>query len=65
MRMSGWRAAIVLGLIPIAVGAAYWLLNYSGGTELTVDAAGATMLVALGLAMGFGTLVLVRGARDL
>ena len=65
MRMSGWRAAIVLGLIPIAVGTAYWLLNYSGGTGRTVDAAGATMLVALGLAMGFGTLVLVRGARDL
>ncbi|CAN5652396.1 hypothetical protein BH23CHL8_BH23CHL8_16520 [soil metagenome] len=65
MRMSGWRAAIVLGLIPIVVGGVYWFLNYSAGTDLTSDAAGATMLVALGLGMGFGTLVLVRGARDL
>jgi hypothetical protein len=65
MRMSGWRAAAALGLAPIVVGVAYYLLNDLGGTGLTIDLAGATMLVALGLAMGFGVLVLVSGARDL
>lgn len=65
MRMSGWRAAIALGLIPVVVGVAYYVLNDLGGTGLTLDLAGATMLVALGLGMGFGTLVLVSGARDL
>ena len=65
MRMSGWRIAIALGLAPIVVGLAYYFLNDLDGTELTIDLAGATMLVALGLAMGFGVLVLVSGARDL
>ena len=63
--MSGIRAAVVLGLIPIAVGVIYWVLDTALGSELTIDAAGATMLIALGLAMGFGTFVLVRGATDL
>jgi hypothetical protein len=31
----------------------------------TADPAGVTMLVALGIAMGFGFLVILRGARDL
>ncbi len=31
----------------------------------TMDPAGVTLLVALGLAMGFGFLVILRGARDL
>jgi hypothetical protein len=63
--VSGIRAAVVLGLIPIVVGIAYWVLDTYLGSELTIDAAGATMLIALGLAMGFGTFVLVRGATDL
>lgn len=30
-----------------------------------IDPAGVTMLIAFGLAMGFGMLVILRGARDL
>lgn len=63
--MSGIKQAIVLGAIPIAVGLAYWILQQARGTEAVTDAAGATMLIALGLAMGFGMLVILRGARDL
>jgi hypothetical protein len=63
--MSGIRAALLLGIVPILVGVVYWALNTIGGTDLTIDAAGAAMLVALGLAMGLGTFVLVRGATDL
>ena len=63
--MSGVRAAIVLGIVPIIVGIAYWVLDTSFGTDLTLDAAGATMLIAFGLALGFGTFVVVRGATDL
>ncbi|HKZ91764.1 MAG TPA: hypothetical protein VJZ50_06455 [Candidatus Limnocylindrales bacterium] len=63
--MSGTRQALVLGAIPIAVGVIYWTLQQMRGTEATVDAAGATMLIALGMAMGFGMLVILRGARDI
>ena len=63
--MSGIRPALVLGIIPIVVGIAYWILDTTLGTELTIDAAGATMLIAFGLALGFGTYVVVRGATDL
>ena len=63
--MSGVRAAIVLGIVPIIVGILYWVLDTTFGTDLTIDAAGATMLVAFGLALGFGTFVVVRGATDL
>ena len=63
--MSGTRQALILGAIPITVGVIYWILQQTRGTEATIDAAGATMLIALGLAMGFGMLVILRGARDL
>ena len=62
--MSGVRQALLLGAIPIVIGIIYWAVpsvldvNY-------VDAVGATLLIALGLAMGFGFLVILRGARDL
>jgi Flp pilus assembly protein TadB len=65
MGSSGIRAALVLGIVPIIVGAIYWFLNTSFGTELTRDAAGVTMLISFGLALGFGTFVVVRGATDL
>ena len=35
------------------------------GVEAWIDPAGVILLVALGLAMGFGMLVILRGARDL
>jgi steroid 5-alpha reductase family enzyme len=63
--VSGTRQALLLGALPIVVGVVYWILQQTRGTVAVVDAAGATMLVALGLAMGFGMLVILRGARDL
>jgi len=63
--MSGTRQAIILGSIPVVVGVAYYIAQEVNGTFATLDMAGVTMLVALGLAMGFGMLVILRGARDL
>lgn len=62
--MSGIREAIFLGAIPLVIGLLYWILPNVFDVEY-IDAAGATMLIALGLAMGFGMLVILRGARDL
>jgi len=62
---KGVRAAVIMGLIPILVGTAYLIFNESFGTELTIDMAGVTMLIALGLAMAFGFLVILKGAKDL
>jgi Flp pilus assembly protein TadB len=63
--MSGTRRALILGALPILVGVLYFTLQQTLGTPSVTDAAGATMLVALGLGMGFGMLVILRGARDL
>ena len=63
--MSGTRQAIILGAIPVIIGVAYFIAQEVSGTFATRDMAGVTMLVALGLAMGFGMLVILRGARDL
>ena len=65
MKLSGTGTALIFGVIPIIVGVAYLALNQANGSDLTKDAAGVTMLIALGLAMGFGFLVILRGARDL
>jgi Flp pilus assembly protein TadB len=62
--MSGIKEAVFLGAIPIVIGIIYWVLPNVFDVEF-IDAAGATMLIALGLAMGFGMLVILRGARDL
>jgi hypothetical protein len=56
------RNALVLGIIFVAVGAGYLLLQ---GDGQYLDRAGALMLVMLGVAMGFGFLVLLRGSREL
>ena len=63
--MSGVRPALILGIVPIIVGITYWILDTTFGSELEIDAAGATMLIAFGLALGFGAFVVVRGATDL
>jgi hypothetical protein len=60
--MFGWRNALILGLIFIVIGSLYWYLN---GTTTTIDKAGATFLIVLGLAMGFTFAVLLRGSREL
>jgi hypothetical protein len=62
--MSGIRQALFLGAIPVVIGILYWVLPYVFDVDV-IDAAGATMLIALGLAMGFGFLVILRGARDI
>jgi hypothetical protein len=62
--MSGTRQALVLGAIPIVIGVIYYVGAEALGTY-GVDPGGTTLLIALGLAMGFGMLVILRGARDL
>ena len=57
-----WRNALILGLIFVVVGVAYWYVNH---TNLGLDLAGATMLVILGVAMAFVFAVLLRGSREL
>jgi hypothetical protein len=63
--VSGIKEALFLGGIPIAIGIIYFTLQQLSGNALVIDAAGALLLVALGTAMGFGMLVILRGARDL
>ncbi|MFV2063245.1 MAG: hypothetical protein ACC726_06990 [Chloroflexota bacterium] len=63
--MSGIKQAVFLGAIPIVVAIAYLIFQEAAGDEAIIDAAGVTMLIALGLAIGFGMLVILRGARDL
>jgi hypothetical protein len=60
--MFVWRNALILGLIFIVVGVAYWYVNHD---NLGLDLAGATMLVILGFAMAFVFAVLLRGSREL
>ena len=60
--MFVWRNALILGLIFAVVGAVYW---YVQGETTTVDKAGGTMLIVLGIAMAFSFAVLLRGSREL
>jgi hypothetical protein len=57
-----WRAALVLGAFFVTVGIVYLL---SQGSGIFADRSGATMLLALGVAMGFAFSVLLRGSREL
>jgi hypothetical protein len=63
--MSGIRGALALGAFPVIVAAIYviWPMLTTG--DASEEAAGFVMLLALGLSMGFGMLVILRGARDL
>jgi len=63
--MSGIKQAVILGAFPISVGIAYFIFQEAVGNQAVIDPAGVTMLIALGLAIGFGMLVILRGARDL
>ena len=56
------RNAIAVGLLFLAIGAIYWVIPTLGGWH--VDHAGATMLVALGAAMGIMAYVLIAGAPN-
>ena len=57
-----WRNAVILGLLFVAVGVGYYLLQGSGET---LDRAGATLLILLGAAMAFTFVILLRGSREL
>jgi Flp pilus assembly protein TadB len=59
------RWALVLGAIPVVIGLIYLVVQEAVGIEAWIDPAGVVLLVALGLAMGFGMVVILRGARDL
>ena len=63
--MSGIRGALVLGAFPIIVAAIYDICPRLTPGAATAAAAGFVLLLALGLSMGFGMLVILRGARDL
>ncbi|MGZ3585905.1 MAG: hypothetical protein ACXVAE_02115 [Candidatus Limnocylindrales bacterium] len=56
------RAAWILAVLFVVTGLVYWFLNRN---TVGWDPAGAVMLIALGLAMGFGFWVLLRGSSDL
>jgi hypothetical protein len=57
------RFAVVLGIVFVAVGIIYWFVQHFDLT--TLDYQGATLLIVLGIAMGFGFTVLLRGSREL
>jgi len=63
--MTQTRVALLIGTIPIIVGTIYFVLQQMNGNEAVIDPAGVLMLISLGLAMGFGFFVILRGARDL
>jgi hypothetical protein len=54
-----------MGAIPVVIGLIYLVVQETVGVEAWIDPAGIILLVALGLSMGFGMLVILRGARDL
>ena len=62
--MFVWRNALILGVVFVVIGAAYWLLQGSD-TAPTQDRAGAVMLLFLGAAMAFVFTILLRGSRSL
>jgi hypothetical protein len=62
--MFVWRNAIILGVVFLAVGAVYWLIQGSD-TAATQDRGGAVMLMILGGAMAFVFSILLRGSRGL
>lgn len=58
-----WRNALILGGGFVVVGLLYLALQ--GDVLVTLDRAGATLLIVLGLAMAFTFLVLLRGSRGM
>ena len=57
--------ALLIGIIPVLVGVLYFVLQEMSGDEAIIDPGGALLLICLGVSMGFGFLVILRGARDL
>jgi Flp pilus assembly protein TadB len=63
--MSKTLAALLIGVIPVIVGLVYWAVQQAFGDSAIIDPGGALLLICLGVSMGFGFLVILRGARDL
>lgn len=61
--MNAIKPALVLGGLTVLLGIIYVGLPILSGDE--VEPAGFILLVALGLSMAFGLLVVLHGARDL
>ena len=57
--------AVEAGVIPVIVGVIYFVLQQWADIEAVIDPAGVLLLICLGVSMGFGFLVILRGARDL
>ncbi|CAN5601961.1 hypothetical protein BH20CHL6_BH20CHL6_07640 [soil metagenome] len=58
--MYVWRRAIVIGFVFLSAGLIYFFVQ---GRGEFADLAGVTMLMALGVAMAFAALVLLRGSE--
>lgn len=56
------RNAVVVGLLFVVIGAAYWAIPYFGHWHL--DYAGVTMLLVLGIAMSIMFYVLIAGSTN-
>ena len=63
--MSGIRGALILGAVPIVIAIVYLVGQLLLPEDAALDPAGFVLLLALGLSMGFGMLVILHGARDL
>jgi TRAP-type C4-dicarboxylate transport system permease small subunit len=57
-----WRNAVMLGVVFVLVGVAYFFLQGNGEW---MDRAGVTMLIATGIAMALTFVVLLRGSGEL
>ena len=62
MRLYHWRNALLLGALFIVTGAIYWFVQ-GRGNEL--DLTGVTLLIAVGGAMAFTFVILLRGSGEL
>jgi Flp pilus assembly protein TadB len=63
--MTQTRMALLIGAIPIIIALIYFGTQQRFGQFANVDPGGALLLACLGVSMGFGFLVILRGARDL
>ena len=60
--MWHWRNALILGVVFVAIGFAYLVVQ---GSDNEMDRAGVTMLIAVGGAMAFAFTILLRGSGEL
>ena len=62
MRLYSARSALFLGALFVVIGVVYFFVQ-GRGNEL--DLTGVTLLIAVGAAMGFTFLILLRGSGEL